>query len=162
MSVHRPVVRASSLCEETTPLSPSVKEATPLYIEAVTSLTCPCISVYIWYIFGLFSISGSILSMFLVYFHDLILCFLNMINMMLSAYYMCSLFYVEVCEYMKWNYLFTLYVLKCVFLMHMNCLVAYMWIISCIIIIKLTYQVPNLRERVKTCFVGIPKSGLYH
>ena len=126
---------------------PSVREATPLYIEAIASLTCPYISVYIWYIFGLFSISDYVLSMFLVYFHDLILCFLNMINMMLSAYYMYFLFYVEVCEYMKWNYLFTLYVLKCVFLMHMNCLVAYMWImwiIACIIIIKLTYQVLNL------------------
>ena len=34
-----------------------------------------------------------------------------------------------------------------------------MWIIACIIIIKLTYQVFNLWKRVKTYFVGIPKSG---
>ena len=44
----------------------------------------------------------------------------------------------------------------------MNCLIAYMcimWIIACIIIVKLTYQVPNLWKRVKTYFVGIAKSG---
>ena len=34
-----------------------------------------------------------------------------------------------------------------------------MWIIACIIIVKLTYQVSNLWKRVKTYFVGIPKSG---
>ena len=100
--------------------------------------------------------------MVLMYLHDLILCFINMINMLLSDYYMYFLFYVEVCEYMKCNYDFTLYVLKCVFLVHMNCLIASMctmWIIACIIIVKLTHQVYNLWKRVNICFVGILKSG---
>ena len=46
--------------------------------------------------------------------------------------------------------------------MSINCLIAYiciMWIIAYIIIIKLTYQVSNLWERVKTYFIGIAKSG---
>ena len=73
-------------------------------------------SVYIWYIFGLFPVYDYVLNILLAYLHDLILCFLNMINMILSAYYMYFLFYVEVCEYMKWNYLFVLYMYKCVFL----------------------------------------------
>ena len=89
--VRRPVVGASPLC----------KEAAPLHIEAVASLTLAQNLVYIWFIFGLFSVSDYVLSMFLAYFHDSILCFLSMINIMLSAYYMFFLFYKEVCEYMK-------------------------------------------------------------
>ena len=91
--VRRPVVGASPLCKEAAPLHLSVREATPRHIEAVASLTLAQNLVYIWYNFGLFSVSDSVLSMFLAYFHDLIVCFLNMINMMLSAYYMYFLFY---------------------------------------------------------------------
>ena len=90
-----------------------------------------------------------------MYLHDLIYCFLNMINMMLSAYSMYFLFYVEVYEYIKWNYLFILYMYKCVFLMHINWLIAYMcimWIIACIIIVKLTHQVFNLWKKGEDLF----------
>ena len=99
--VRRPVVGASPLCKEAAPLHLSVRKATPLHIEAVASLTLAQNLVYIWFIFGLFSVSDSVLSMFLAYFHDSILCFLSMINIMLSSYYMYFLFYKEVCEYMK-------------------------------------------------------------
>ena len=48
--------------------------------------------------FGLFSVYDSAINMLLAYLHDLIYCFLNMIDMMLSAYYMYFLFYVELYE----------------------------------------------------------------
>ena len=40
------------------------------------------VSVYKWFIFGLF----FVLSMFLIYLHDFILCFLYVINMILVIY----------------------------------------------------------------------------
>ena len=47
---HRPVEGASLLCKEAAPLHLTVREATPLYIEAVASLIQPSIL----YIFGIF------------------------------------------------------------------------------------------------------------
>ena len=79
--VRRPVVGASPLCKEAAPLHLSVREA---HIEAVASLTLAQNLVYIWYIFGLFSVYYSVSSMILMYLHDLTLCFLSMINMMPS------------------------------------------------------------------------------
>ena len=99
--VRRPVVGASPLCKEAAPLHLSIREATPLHIEAVASLTLAQNLVYIWYIFGLFSVYYSVSSMILMYLHDLTLCFLAMINIILSAYYMYFLFYKEVCVYFE-------------------------------------------------------------
>ena len=41
------------------------------------------VSVYVRFIFGIFSVYYSVLSSFLVYLHDLMLCFLDVINIIL-------------------------------------------------------------------------------
>ena len=87
--VRRPVVGASPLCKEAAPLHLSVREATPLHIEAVASLTLAQNLVYMWYIFGLSSVSDSVLNMVLMHLLDLILSFLAMNNMILDVYHMC-------------------------------------------------------------------------
>ena len=89
--VRRPVVGASPLC----------KEAAPLHIEAVASLTLAQNLVYIWYNFGLFSVYYSVSSMILMSLLDLILSFLAMINMILNVYHICFLFQVETCVYFE-------------------------------------------------------------
>ena len=66
--VRRPVVGASPLCKEAAPLHLYVREAAPLHIEAVASLTLAQNLVYIWFIFGLFSVSNTALNMILVYY----------------------------------------------------------------------------------------------
>ena len=43
--------------------------------------------------------------MILMYLHDLTLCFLAMINMILSVYNMYFLFQVEICQYVKYHVL---------------------------------------------------------
>ena len=90
--VRRPVVGASPLCKEAAPLHLSVKEATPLHIEAVASLTLAQNLVYIWFIFGLFSVYYSVSSMILMCLLDLILSFIATINMILDVHYMCFIF----------------------------------------------------------------------
>ena len=99
--VRRPVVGASPLCKEAAPLHLSVREATPLHIEVVASLTLAQNLVYIWYIFGLFSVYYSVSSMILMCLLDLILSFLAMINMILNVYHICFLFQVEICVYFE-------------------------------------------------------------
>ena len=47
---HRPVEGASLLCKEAAPLHLTVREATPLCIEAIASLTLTQNLVYVWYI----------------------------------------------------------------------------------------------------------------
>ena len=104
--VRRPVVGASPLCKEAAPLHLSVREATPLHIEAVASLTLAQNLVYIWYNFGLFSVYYSVSSMILMCLLDLILSFLAMINMILNVYHICFLFQVQVCIYFEVKLLF--------------------------------------------------------
>ena len=72
--VRHPVVGASPLCKEAAPLHLSVREAAPLHIEAFASLTLAQNLVYIWCIFGLSSISDSVLNMVLIYVSNGVIC----------------------------------------------------------------------------------------
>ena len=112
--------------------------------------------------FGLFSVYNTILSMFSVYLCGVAL-FLSQCDSYDYVYLLYIYFFLDqkhvsiLCQVT----LYTLYIFKYLFG------VCFSWSFTCssleslcvVIIVKLTDQVPDLWERVKSCFAGILKSG---